>query len=182
MSVDGATPLVRAAYTAIAVRYGDPTAPPRPDTIVTAEICPLSGKRPGPSCEHHKRELFITGHVPQETCDWHQRVCGVPSVVYPEALRAWTRFYGRPAPPVCGTSEATGPITITSPVAGAHFVLELHRPAEAQRPPLVALPAVSDLRWTIDGEPADTWIPTPGTHRVVVARGEAADAIEIVYE
>jgi hypothetical protein len=109
-------------------------------------------------------------------------VCGVPSVVYPEALRAWTRFYGRPAPPVCGTSEATGPITITSPVAGAHFVLELHRPAEAQRPPLVALPAVSDLRWTIDGEPADTWIPTPGTHRVVVARGEAADAIEIVYE
>jgi len=182
MSTEGATPLVRAAYTAIAARYGAPTAPPRPETIVSAEICPVSGKRPGPSCEHHKRELFITGHVPEETCDWHQLVCGVPSVVYPDAVRAWTRFYGRPTPPVCGAPEATGPIAIASPVRGAHFVLEPHRPPEAQRPPLAALPALPDLRWTIDGEPADTWIPRPGTHRVVVARGQATDAIDIVYE
>jgi penicillin-binding protein 1C len=182
MSVDGATPLVRAAYTAIAARYGDPTAPPRPETIVAAEICPVSGKRPGPSCEHHKRELFIVGHVPEAICDWHQRVCGVPSVVYPDVVRAWTRFYGRPVPPVCGPSEAGGPISITSPAPGAHFVLEPHRPPQAQRPPLVALPTVPDLRWTIDGEPADAWIPTAGTHRVAVARGEATDAIDIVYE
>jgi len=182
MSVDGATPLVRAAYTAIAARYGDPTAPPRPETIVSAEICPVSGKRPGPYCEHRKRELFITGHVPEETCDWHQLVCGVPSVVYPDAVAAWTRFYGRPTPPVCDAPDAAGPIAITSPVAGAHFVLEPHRPPQAQRPPLVALPGVPDLRWTIDGEPADTWIPTPGTHRVAVARGQTTDAIDIVYE
>ncbi len=182
MSVDGATPLVRAAYTAIAARYGDPTAPPRPETIVSAEICPVSGKRPGPYCEHRKRELFITGHVPEETCDWHQLVCGVPSVVYPDAVAAWTRFYGRPTPPVCGAAEASGPIAIASPIAGAHFVLEPHRPPQAQRPPLVARPGVPDLRWTIDGEPADTWIPTPGTHRVAVARGQATDAIDIIYE
>lgn len=182
MSVEGATPLVRAAYTAIAARYGDPTAPPRPDAIVAAEICPLSGKRPGPYCEHHKRELFITGHVPEATCDWHQLVCGVPSVVYPEALRGWTEFYGRPAPPVCGPHEATGPIAITSPVDGAHFVLEPHRAPETQRPPLVALPTVPDLRWTIDGEPAERWIPTPGTHQVVVARGATTDAVHITYE
>jgi len=182
MSVEGATPLVRAAYTAIAARYGDPTAPPRPEAIVSAEICPVSGKRPGPYCEHRKRELFIVGHVPEDTCDWHQLVCGVPTVVYPDALRAWTRFYGRPASPVCGVAEAAGPITITSPVAGAHFVLEPYRPPQAQRPPLTALPAVPDLRWTIDGAPAETWIPAPGTHRVVVARGQATDAIDIVYE
>jgi penicillin-binding protein 1C len=181
MSTEGATPLVRAAYAAIATRYGDPTAPPRPDTIVSAEICPVSGKRPGPHCEHRKRELFIVGHVPEDACDWHQRVCGVPSVVYPDAVRAWTRFYGRPPPPVCGTPEAAGSIAITSPAPGAHFVLEPYRPPEAQRPPLSALPAAADLRWTIDGEPADTWIPKPGTHRVV-ARGEATDAIDIVYE
>lgn len=182
MSVEGATPLVRAAYTAIAARYGDPTAPPRPDTIVSAEVCPLSGKRPGPYCEHHKRELFIVGHVPDETCDWHRLVCGVPSVVYPEAVRAWTRFYGRPAPPVCSPPDAGAPIAITRPVAGAHFVLEPHRPPEAQRPPLIASPAAPDLRWTIDGEPADRWIPTPGTHRVAVARGAMTDAVEITYE
>jgi hypothetical protein len=57
-----------------------------------------------------------------------------------------------------------------------------HRPPEAQRPPLAALPALPNLRWTIDGEPADTWIPTPGTHHVVVARGQTTDAIDIVYE
>jgi penicillin-binding protein 1C len=182
MSVEGATPLVRAAYTAIAARYGDPTAPPRPETIVSAEVCPVSGKRPGPYCEHRKRELFITGHVPEETCDWHQLVCGVPSVVYPDAVRAWTRFYGRPTPPVCGAPDTGGPIAIASPASGAHFVLEPHRPPQAQRPPLTALPALPNLRWTIDGEPADTWIPTPGTHRVVVARGQTTDAIDIVYE
>ena len=70
MSSEGATPLLRAAYTVVAARYGDPTAPPRPDTIVAASICPLSGKRPGPHCQHAKRELFIAGHVPEETCDW----------------------------------------------------------------------------------------------------------------
>jgi penicillin-binding protein 1C len=181
MSVEGATPLVRAAYTAIAARYGDPSAPPRPDTIVSAEICPVSGKRPGPYCEHHKRELFIAGHVPEETCDWHRLVCGAPSVVYPDAVAGWARFYGRPAPPVCG-APAGGPIAIASPVDGAHFVLEPYRPPGAQRPPLAAVPALPDLRWTIDGEPADRWIPTPGTHRVVVARGTATDAVDIVYE
>lgn len=189
MSTEGATPLVRAAYTAIAARYGEPTAPPRPAGIVSAEICPLSGMRPGPHCQHRKRELFLTGHVPEATCDWHRLVCGVPSVVYPEAVRAWTQFYGRPAPPVCAPPASTA-VAIASPARGAHFVLEPHRPAQMQRPPLVAAPASSDLRWTIDGEPAETWIPKPGLHRVVVSRGQQGshqgdpqtDAVDITYE
>jgi penicillin-binding protein 1C len=183
MSTEGATPLVRAAYTAIAARYGSPTAPPRPEAIVEADICPLSGKRPGPYCEHRKRELFIAGHVPDEICDWHREVCGTSAVVYPDAISAWARFYGRKSPPTCAdTVDAGGSIAITSPVAGAHFVLEPHRSPETQRPPLVALPAVAELKWTIDGEPADRWIPRPGSHHVVVARGIATDAVDIVYE
>ena len=138
--------------------------------------------REWPPRVHHKRELFIVDHAPEEICDWHQLVCGVPSVVYPESLLAWTRFYGRPTPPVCAAPEANGPIAITSPIAGAHFVLEPHRPPQVQRPLLVALPEGPDLRWTIDGEPADTWIPKPGPHRVAVARGETTDAVDIVYE
>jgi len=182
MSTEGATPLLRATYTAIAARFGDPTTPPRPDTVVAAEICPLSGKRPGPHCEHRKRELFVAGHVPDETCDWHQLVCGVPSVVYPSSLRGWADFYGRPAPPSCTAPDPAARLTITEPVEGARFVLEPFRPASAQRPPLAAIPAASDLAWTIDGAPAEHWIPTPGTHRVVVARGDARDEITIVYE
>jgi hypothetical protein len=41
---------------------------------------------------------------------------------------------------------------------------------------------VTDLRWTIDGEPAERWVPRPGTHHVVVARGTATDTVDIVYE
>jgi hypothetical protein len=73
-------------------------------------------------------------------------------------------------------------VRIASPVDGARFALEPHRAPTNQRPPLAAVPATPDLRWTIDGEPAERWIPTPGAHRVVVARGEARDAVTIVYE
>jgi len=142
----------------------------------------VSGKRPGPHCEHHKRELFVVGHVPAETCDWHQLVCGVPAVVYPKPVRSWAQFYGCPLPPSCERADPDAPIRIVYPVDGARFVLEPHRAPETQRPPLTALPAEPDLRWTIDGEPADRWIPTPGTHRVAVARGRATDEITIVYE
>jgi len=182
MSTEGATPLVRAAYTAIAARYGDPTAPPRPEAVVSATICPLSGKRPGPHCEHSKRELFVAGKVPTATCDWHQLVCGVPSIVYPPQLRAWAQFNGRTKPSACEAPPPHGAVRITYPVDGARFLLEPHRPATNQRPPLAAVPVAADLRWTIDGEPAATWVPTPGSHRVVVARGDATDAITIVYE
>jgi hypothetical protein len=95
-------------YTAVAARFGDPTEPRRPDTIVAAEICPVSGKRPGPSCEHHKREVFMAGHVPRR--------------------------------------RATAP-------------------ARLRRPRLIGVN-----------------FPTPGTHRVAVARGAATDAITIIYE
>jgi penicillin-binding protein 1C len=182
MSVEGATPLLRAAYTVIAARYGNPTAPPRPEGIVAADVCPLSGKRPGPHCEHHKRELFIAGLVPTETCDWHQLVCGEPTIVYPSSLRGWASFYGRVANRSCEVADASGALRITYPVQGARFVLEPHRSADAQRPPLRAQPAASDLRWTIDGEPASSWMPSPGTHRIVAMRGNERDEVTITYE
>lgn len=189
MSTEGATPLLRAAYAAVAARYGDPTAPPRPESVVSAEICPLSGKRPGPHCGHSKRELFISGHVPEETCDWHQIVCGVPAIVYPPSVRSWAKYFGWKMPPVCDEgagARGVAAVSITYPVEGAVFQLEPHRAATAQRPPLSAMPAGPDLRWTIDGTPADQWVPTPGTHRVQVARGDApdaaSDAVNIVYE
>jgi penicillin-binding protein 1C len=180
MSTEGATPLLRAAYTAVAARYGNPTAPPRPEAVVTAEVCPLSGKRPGPHCEHRKRELFVAGQVPTETCDWHQLVCGKPTIVYPTSVRSWAKFYGRVVEPSCEVADATS-LRITYPVDGARFILEPHRAASSQRPPLTAIPNVEDLRWTIDGEPADAWTPTPGSHRIAVARGELRDEITIEY-
>jgi penicillin-binding protein 1C len=182
MSTEGATPLVRAVYAAIAARYGAPTEPARPSTIVTADICPLSGKRPGPHCDHTKRELFIQGHVPEEVCDWHQLVCGVPAVVFPPKVRAWAESAGLPMPPVCDVATSDKPLAITSPIDGAHYVLEPYRAATSQRPALVAVPAASDLTWTIDGKPAASWVPTPGTHHIVAARAGSAAEVTITYE
>jgi len=181
MSTEGATPLLRAAYTAVAARYGEPTAPPRPDAVVTAEVCPLSGKRPGPHCEHHKRELFIAGRVPTETCDWHQLVCGEPTVVYPASVRSWAKFYGRVEQRACEAAVPTS-LRITYPVDGAKFILEPHRAVASQRPPMTAMPNVKDLQWTIDGEPADTWMPSAGTHRIAVAHGSLHDEVTVTYE
>ncbi|MBP9202984.1 MAG: transglycosylase domain-containing protein [Kofleriaceae bacterium] len=188
MSSEGATPLLRAAYSAIAARFGDPTAPPRPAAIVGAEVCALSGQRPGPHCRHHKHELFVAGHVPTATCDWHQVVCGQPTVVYPPALAGWARHYRRTDTRVaarCGDeagADAGAPLTLVVPLEGARFQLEPHRPARDQRPPLLAQPAGPDLRWSIDGQPADRWVPTLGPHRVEVARGQERRAVTILYE
>ncbi|HLL24928.1 MAG TPA: hypothetical protein VK427_22495, partial [Kofleriaceae bacterium] len=115
-----------------------------------------------------------------ETCDWHQLVCGKPAIVYPPALRPWARHVGKPQA-TCTAPAADG-VAITYPVEGARFLLEPHRAPAAQRPPLSAQPADGALRWTIDGVPAQEWVPTPGTHRVQVARGDAIDAVNIVYE
>ncbi len=189
MSIQGATPLLRAVYAAIAARYGDPQAPERPDAITEAAVCPVSGQHPGPHCPHHKRELFIAGHTPangpEDTCDWHQLVCGEVVVVHPQVVRPWVRFYQRDyRPPNCEpAADAAGDgVRIVAPAAGATFVLEPHRPARYQRPPLAAIPDGGDVVWTINGEPADSWIPTPGTHTIVAQRGAARDRVDVVYE
>lgn len=183
MSSEGATPLLRAAYTAIAARYGDPTAPPRPPHLVTAEVCALSGKLPGPYCHHHKLELFIAGRVPTETCDWHQLVCGQETIVYPPALRTWTSIYRPEDPPRCdGTAGDDGPLAIVVPVDGARFALDPFRPPAAQRPPLVARPFGVEVRWTIDGEPADRWVPIAGAHEVVAHHGAGTASVRITYD
>ncbi|ACY14684.1 penicillin-binding protein 1C [Haliangium ochraceum] len=181
MSIEGATPLMRAVYTAIASRYGDPTAIERPSAVVGAPVCALSGKRPGPHCTHHKHELFIAGHLPEETCDWHRLVCGEPAVVYPPVLRPWMAFYDRLEPSNCPPEPASG-LQIVSPSEGARYVLEEHRPARYQRPPMVALPNPGDVRWTIEGEPAEAWVPRPGSFTIVAERDGLRDEVRIHYE
>jgi penicillin-binding protein 1C len=182
MSVEGATPLMRAVYTAIAARYGAPTAPRRPAQVVEADVCPLSGKRPGAYCLHRKRELFLAGHLPEESCDWHRLVCGQPGVVYPPEVRGWAEFHHRVERAPCELARAEGSLSIVAPVNGAHFVLEDHRPAEFQRPPLAARPSSDRLHWTVDGTPVEQWAPTRGRHRLRVSDGHDVDEIEIVYE
>ena len=41
--------------------------------LESAEVCPLSGKLPGPACADHASRHFIRGKAPKESCDWHVR-------------------------------------------------------------------------------------------------------------
>jgi penicillin-binding protein 1C len=155
-SIDGATPLMRAIYTAIAARYGYPSLPDRPSGLVERDICSVSGKYPGPNCTQTKRELFLPDHFPTGPCDVH-------------------------ASKSTPTQTSTA-LRIIEPNDGAKFLLEPYRPARLQRPNLAALPSNEKVDWTIDGAPAHVWIPTPGTHRVRATSKSGEDEVTISYE
>ena len=44
---------------------------PKPEGVVSAEVCSYSGMKPNKFCPHVKRELFIDGMIPEEICDFH---------------------------------------------------------------------------------------------------------------
>ena len=56
-----------------------------PDTIVTADVCPVSGQRATSNCPDHRLQHFVSGSEPIEYCDVHQpsllkRIFGLASV------------------------------------------------------------------------------------------------------
>jgi penicillin-binding protein 1C len=97
LAMRAAAPLVRAALLAAAnhrsspTRAGRLTLPSRPEGIVGAEVCALSGQRPGPHCPHRRHELFIEARQPKRPCSWHQQRDGEAVVVYPDVLAPWAR-------------------------------------------------------------------------------------------
>lgn len=44
----------------------------RPAGIVEQQVCAFSGLLPGPGCLHQRRELFVAGTEPTQTCTFHQ--------------------------------------------------------------------------------------------------------------
>jgi hypothetical protein len=58
---------------------------PVPDTVVAADVCPVSGRLATSSCMDHRRQYFLSGTEPLEYCDVHQpslfkRIFGLASV------------------------------------------------------------------------------------------------------
>jgi membrane carboxypeptidase/penicillin-binding protein len=56
-----------------------------PATIVSAEICPISGRLATTSCEDHRRQYFVSGTQPVDYCDVHnpgffRRIFGLVAV------------------------------------------------------------------------------------------------------
>ena len=183
-SVQGATPLMRGIYTVLASTYGNPTEVPRPETLVEEDICPLSGMKPGKHCDHRKKELFVLGKVPQEECTWHRLECGEKRIVYPEELKHWKKATSSDEDTLkCESTELVGKtLRIVSPVDGATFQLEAHRPPQFQRPPALALPNQTDADWFVDGVRLSEWIPTAGRHRLKIESENESDEITIFYQ
>lgn len=123
---------------------------PRPHGIVEVEVCSLSGKLPSSHCPHRRKELFISGTEPTETCSLHQLVridllTGLPAspstppervmekvvIVFPPEAHAWARerglplFHQRPA--------EEGPILIVSPRPNSRYRLVSSVPVEEQK-------------------------------------------------
>jgi penicillin-binding protein 1C len=181
MSMRGATPLLRAAFVALAARFGNPTAPPRPEGLSEGIVCPVSGQLPGPLCSQNKHELFLSGGLPREYCTWHRLVCGQRITQYPPQLQGWAAVHGLLHRATCAETASDNTLRILSPTDGAQFVLDPFRPASHQVPPLRAAPASADVRWIIDGLPAETWRPTPGEHRVRAELDGTTDEISIRF-
>jgi penicillin-binding protein 1C len=189
MAMQGAAPLVRAAFVSLAALYGNPTAPERPDELVFKAVCPLSGQRPGPHCPGRKLESFTPAsasafeHGPP--CPFHVRPAAAGAgVAFPAELESWAAAHGLNDlnHELSGQRSAgQNTLSIAYPPSGSSFQLDPHRPAAIQVPPLQALPR-SGVEFTIDGLPVPEFEPTPGRHVVRARRGTDIAQSEITFE
>jgi membrane carboxypeptidase/penicillin-binding protein PbpC len=104
-----------------------PTSFERPEGLVEAEVCALSGQRPTEHCPHRRREWFIEGTEPAQACDVHrsyridvatgllatehtspERIRERVYAVYPPEALAWAIGQGLPQPPI-PAPQAQGP-------------------------------------------------------------------------
>jgi penicillin-binding protein 1C len=187
MAMQGAAPLVRAAFVSLAAHYGAPTAPDRPEGLTTREVCPLSGERPGPHCPARKRESFTERSAARfdhaRECTFHVRRPGsneaLSAVVFPPEVAPWAAAHG--LSDASRSPAASGALSIAYPASGTVFELDPHRPRSVQVPPLQALPRTG-VSFSIDGIPASRFEPTPGRHLVRAERGRERAEAEIGFE
>jgi penicillin-binding protein 1C len=122
-----------------------------PESLVSARVCPLSGKAPGPACPDAVHRRFMPDHRPDAPCDVHVHavqqgdrwICTdddaarTPIVVLPAAFDEWLAGLSTAAPgkdpyglpwisaehaPSCSPQSAGRPsLRITTPVDGQVF-------------------------------------------------------------
>jgi len=177
--ISGAGPLFRDVMLAASRSYPGDTFR-RPEGFVDIDICPLSGKRPGPDCPHRRTEI-IPRNQRIETCDMHEKVridkrnglragpaCSADVVEirvfehYPTLYSAWAESARRTLAPVksspfCPDDEnqvVQDRIRIAYPPDGSRFVLDSSLAAREAIHIRVDVPREArDVRVVIDGRP-----------------------------
>ena len=148
--VSGAGPL----FKSIVLHLGESGAFAEPDMLETMVICPLSGHQPSSSCPLRKKERFLTGTTPTDTCSVHQQILidrrsnllaapGTPQeyikptlfTVLPDIYHPWMRQTNMAFPPTQYASVVevketererldTNGLQIAYPVSGMIFQLD----------------------------------------------------------
>jgi penicillin-binding protein 1C len=184
MAMQGAAPLVRAAFVSLAALYGAPTPPHRPDELTVRDICSVSGQRPGPDCRGRKRESFTPlaarAFDGAPACAFHAGRSAGGGLAFPAELAPWAAAHGLHDQGRDARASTSG-LQIVYPPSDSLFQLDPHRPASAQVPPLRALPRAG-VEFSIDGVAAREFRPTPGRHAVEARRGHQRARSEIVFE
>jgi penicillin-binding protein 1C len=138
---------------------------PLPSGMVWRDICTISGLLVNPDCPSRRREVFIAGTEPKETCDQHLRVevdkrtgkKALPETpmdyleervfwLPPPELRDWAREKGIPlletdSPPY------TPSIALVSPEPKSILVIDPHLPLDYQR---IEVKALAYDEWRVE--------------------------------
>ncbi len=175
--VAGAAPL----FHSIMREVGPGGAFDRPDALQSAQICPASGTRPGAHCPAPRKEWFLPGTVPTDTCTVH-RVVAVDTrtdrraapgtdpahvdekrfTVHPPRYRDWMRKHDHPLPPPGRSELKTRPSAsadaqarprIRYPADDATFYIDPVLRREYQTIPLrgTVPDTLSEAHWVVDG-------------------------------
>jgi penicillin-binding protein 1C len=176
--VTGAGPLFHDVMLA-AMRGRIPAPLADTNGLVEAEVCTLSGARPGPGCTHRTHEWFRPSEVPTEECRMHARARVDPSngllatractdavertfEVYPPRYVAWATAAHRPLAPTTFSPRCPGApragdsttqlATVRFPDEGARFAIDPTGPAR-QEIVLAARPSADQraVRFVLDG-------------------------------
>ena len=152
---------------------------PKPEGVVSSEVCSYSGMKPNKFCPHIKRELFINGMEPEEICNYHNSSGGMHNL--PPQFATW--LHGRYKKGVEGNYRLAGfsrnlgktfqsenrihrnskaiyrevdsAIQITSPVNGEVYILNPSEGAyEIELGASSSLP-IPEITWYIDGREYD---------------------------
>jgi penicillin-binding protein 1C len=180
---------------------GEPLAAP-PAGVVRQQICALSGMPANQWCPNKVTEWW-PAEEPQVPCSWHHDSDEGLVTVWPPAFRQWASDHhltadGSSRPGIAerevvvhqverGSARHDEPrLTITSPPAGAVYLIDPTLRREFQTLPLRAIAERGSLiEWTVDGVGVGTsggdraveWQLVPGEHQVT-ARDRTGHAVE----
>jgi penicillin-binding protein 1C len=159
--------LLAAAQARAAINGAADFKPP-PARLLSVEICPLTGLRPGPHCRGVVTERFAPGTVPSQSCSNHD---SRGRDLLPRKYAAWAeRSHPSGLAPDFLAESSSSSLEVVEPRDGARLLIDPSRGANR-----IAVRAThSGASWEVDGSllDGDRWEPAPGRHSVVaILRG-----------